>query len=61
MVARRSPEVVPDVSPAVSSPSVLHLHRADGLDVELSGDAVYVTAMFERLVALLGLAPILPP
>jgi hypothetical protein len=48
--------------PASTVPCAVHLRRPDGLDVEVSGDGRFVSAILERLLVALGvLAPAPPP
>jgi hypothetical protein len=56
MATRRSEQSAESPSTA---PCSLRLHRADGLDLELTGDGRFVTATLERLLTVLGLA--VPP
>lgn len=41
-------------APPDTSPCVVHVKRTDGLDVEVSGSAAFVTAMLERVLTVLG-------
>jgi hypothetical protein len=60
MGQRRVVDVVDEPTPTV--PCAVHLRRADGLDVEVSGDGRFVSAILERLLVALGvLAPAPPP
>jgi hypothetical protein len=44
---------------AGTAPCTVHLHRADGLDLEVAGPGPFVTATLERLLVALGV--IAPP
>lgn len=58
MAARRPAAESPKAPPtAASSPSAVHLRRADGLDLEVSGDAAFVTETLEHLLVVLGVVP----
>jgi hypothetical protein len=41
--------------PAATLPCAVHLRRADGLDVEVSGDGRFVSATLERVLVALGI------
>ena len=49
----------PEKSAAPSTPSAVHLHQADGLDLMVSGDGAFVTATLDRLLNALGI--VAPP
>jgi hypothetical protein len=43
------------------TPCAVHVKRADGLDVEVSGSAPFVTATLEHVLAVLGIVQPPPP
>lgn len=47
--------------PADPTPCVVHVKRADGLDVEVAGSAAFVTATLERILTALGIIQAPPP
>jgi len=58
-MAHRRP-APPDVAEEESTePASVHLRRADGLDLELSGPASFVAATLERALVALGI--VAPP
>jgi len=56
MVARHEAAAPPDTVVAM-----VHVKRADGLDLEVSGSAPFVTAMLERVLTVLGVVQAPPP
>jgi hypothetical protein len=61
MARPRAGAALPEAEPAPGGtpPCTVHLHRADGLDLEVSGPGAFVTATLERLLVALGV--IAPP
>jgi hypothetical protein len=49
MTARHEAAAPPDPTPCA-----VHVKRADGLDVEVSGSSTFVTATLERILTVLG-------
>jgi hypothetical protein len=47
--------------PADPTPCAVHVKRADGLDVAVSGSATFVTATLERVLTALGIVQASPP
>ena len=56
MTARHEAAAPPDTSPCL-----VHVKRADGLDLEVSGSPQFVTAMLERVLTVLGVIQAPPP
>jgi hypothetical protein len=60
MAQRRVIHVADDPTPPTpTGPCAVHLRRADGLDLEVSGAGPFVTATLERLLVVLGV--VAPP
>ena len=57
MAQRRVIDVADEPRPTV--PCTVHLRRADGLDLEVSGDSHFVAATLDQVLVALGLVP--PP
>jgi hypothetical protein len=56
MTTRPAPAAAPDASPCA-----VHVKRADGLEVEVSGSAAFVTDTLERVLSVLGVIQAPPP
>jgi len=58
MTTRPAPAAAPAPDP---TPCAVHVKRADGLDVEVAGSAVFVTSTLERVLTVLGVIQAPPP
>lgn len=51
----------PAAAPSDATPCAVHLKRGDGLEVNVSGSALFVHGMLEKVLTVLGVIQAPPP